>query len=587
VATLVRNLLNDQPAGTTPATTDPGAPTQFSAVTLTGGTLTRSTTPGTSILPMWLQVAVTSNAACHVAMAIPATNKAAVHAYIYDTAYNQNRVVALATATPTTYVDIVKSGTGTLQLVNNAGTTLWTSSGTYSLNTAYRVECTHDNTGGSSAGIFTVNTYLVGSNTPIATLSVSLTAQATGASQVTQAFFGRYQGTSTTGTYYLGDLAAQSTNVEIGEYQPLVSPLILPPTPRQSRIWVPVSFPGPRLVSFPTLDSTLAVPVTVSLLPTSALSFSAGSSATVNGQQQTSVIGTPALTVTAPATATFTTQLAASVTPTAAPTILGATTTALTAQQQATPTPTAALSLVPSTTTTVAGQSAAALTTIGALTYARASTATVIGQQSATLVTNTGLTFVGAPTATVTTASGATSVSLVPTASLTFSAAAASTVNAQIASTLAPTSALAIAPPTSATMAGQKAASLVPTTSLAISIPQPGTVTAQRAATFAPIAALTFTVTPPAAVVAQLAATVASTTRLLFAGVTTVTVTATTALAGDVEFTFHEVTNWRTSEQGGWAAKERAPAWVTAERPSGWTAKEVNGEWTTAEALRT
>lgn len=223
--TLLRNDLGDLGTGVAVAQTDPGDPNAFDTVTTTGGTIVRDSSIGS--LGMWAKVTLSAATDCLMQWNLTASHQAASHAYGYMTAYPSAaiRIMGLTTATPTTYFGLFLANDGKIGIQNNAGTTLFTSVGSLSLSTVYRIEIGHDNVGGAAAGIFNLSVYPYGSTSLIANLSTNLTGQVTGTGNLARAYAGRSTGTPTSGTLWFGALAAQdSTVAEIGEATPQVPP---------------------------------------------------------------------------------------------------------------------------------------------------------------------------------------------------------------------------------------------------------------------------------------------------------------------------------------------------------------------------
>lgn len=117
------------------------------------------------------------------------------------------RFLALLNSSLTNYCAIAANGSGTLQIINNAGTVVGSSSGVFTANTIYELDLLMDNSAGSSAGTCAVQVCAHGSTTPISALGLSLTGQTFGGGQITYLAVGKTAGGTPTGTLHVDNIA--------------------------------------------------------------------------------------------------------------------------------------------------------------------------------------------------------------------------------------------------------------------------------------------------------------------------------------------------------------------------------------------
>lgn len=122
---------------------------------------------------------------------------------------NPVRIAAFLNSSLSNYCAVAVTSAGNLQIINNAGTAVWTSSGTITANTWYELDLKMDNSAGSSAGTCDLQVCAKSSTTPIANLSTSLTGQTFGGGQITYLAIGKSGGGTGVVTLHIDNIAWQ------------------------------------------------------------------------------------------------------------------------------------------------------------------------------------------------------------------------------------------------------------------------------------------------------------------------------------------------------------------------------------------
>lgn len=196
---------------------DTGSGNQWTAVTTTGGAITYDNTvpgacaPGDTLAYKYVG---SSNADFQQQYTLPVTSKQITFQfwlYLDGNINNATRVFSLLSASSTNYLGVlVNAGaTPTIALQNNAGTTLWTSSGTLSTGVLYRFEGTYDSTAGATAIAINLDVYQGNTMTLQPNCSAALTGQTSGANDVGKIAVGRSTGPGTVGTFHMTRIAIE------------------------------------------------------------------------------------------------------------------------------------------------------------------------------------------------------------------------------------------------------------------------------------------------------------------------------------------------------------------------------------------
>lgn len=249
------SFTNDAEGGTSGsnvATTDTGSGTQWNNVVSTGSALSYSTTQAMHGSKSIKMVSFSGDSYCQWTLGA-AAKQASFRFYLYiDTAAGSGdiRVFSISSST-TQYLNFtLRGGTAKFVISNNAGTAIWTSTGSWSTGTWYRIEGSLDTTAGGSAAVVVLNTYLGDGTSAISNLSWSASAQTTGGSTYAYCEVGQRAGTQAGWTLYFDDIALnESTTTAIGPSStPAVTANPTCPTPAAA-----ANNPRPSIAIYPAV----------------------------------------------------------------------------------------------------------------------------------------------------------------------------------------------------------------------------------------------------------------------------------------------------------------------------------------------
>lgn len=229
--TIYRNHLTSGVSGSSILVANAGDPDAFDVVDSAGGNPVRSTAPGTSHIPMWMLVNPSSAASSDVGFTSKLTPSHAkcIHGYLHvanlaDIASGPIRIGALASATPTVYLDVLVKANGHFDIANNVGTSMWGGGGSASAISAatdYMWEAWLDNSAAAGSHVWGLNVYTLGPKTLVPGLSGGGSAGSTGTGNMASAWWGqKFAPVAGAGSkIYIGDPAVNDSGItEVGEY---------------------------------------------------------------------------------------------------------------------------------------------------------------------------------------------------------------------------------------------------------------------------------------------------------------------------------------------------------------------------------